>query len=381
MKKYFSVIVVGAGSMGMATGYYLGKKGIDTLLIDAYDPPHGMGSHHGETRLIRHAPNEGGQYVPLVSRAQELWYELEGESNRRLFHPTGTLIVGEENASFVKDTIAVANQFSLSMEKLNASDIESRWPQFSIPDHFTGFFESSSGLLLNEEAILAYKKLSDSYQVTMQPNTKVTSVKPFVDGVVVETDNKTFYADKVIVSAGAWTGNLLRDLGLPLQTVRKTFGWFETNDKSFQPPMLPCFYFGFENQKYYGFPGIKGSGVKVGRNDSERNIDPDLMKQDFGKYTSDEKDLKYFTKKFLPGAADKFKRGKSCMITKTPDKNFIIDMHPQFENVVIAGGFSGHGFKYSSVIGEILSQLVTNGETPHDISSFSVSRKGMVTYF
>lgn len=381
MKDYFSVIVIGAGSMGMATGFYLGKKGIDTLLIDAYDPPHGNGSHHGETRLIRHASGEGSQYVPLVLRAQELWNELEKEINKKIFYQTGTLIVGEEGAPFVNNTIAVASQFSLPMEKLNANDIESRWPQFSIPDHFTGFFETSSGALLNEEAILAYKRLSESYQVTMLPNTRVTCIKPFTDGVTVQTNNKIYYADKVVVSTGAWTGKMLSELGLPLQTVRKTFGWFETKDKSFQPPMLPCFYFDFENQRYYGFPDIKGSGVKVGRNDSERDIDPDLMKQDFGKYTSDEKDLTCFAGKFIPGAANKFKKGKACMITKTPDKNFIIGTHPQFKNVVIAGGFSGHGFKYSSVIGEILSQLIIDGKTPHDISSFSILRKELAPVF
>src|SRR5699024_4678020 len=120
------------------------------------------------------------------------------------------------------------------------------------------------------------------YQVTIQPNTRVTSITPFIDGVMVETNNKTYYADKVIACMGAWTGKMLTELDLPLQPVRKTFCWFETNDKSFHSPMLPCFYFGFENQKYYGFPDINGSGVKVGRNDSERDIDPDLMKEDFG---------------------------------------------------------------------------------------------------
>ena len=381
MKKHYSVIIVGAGSIGMAAGYYLGKQGIDTLLIDAHDPPHSLGSHHGETRLIRHASGEGAQYVSLALRAQELWYELEYEIGEKLFYPTGTLMVGENDAPFIKDTLNVANEFSLPMEKLNANEIQMKWPAFSIPEHFTGYFEPSSGALLNEACIKAYKQLSEKYQVTLQTNTVVNSIKSIDSGAMVKTNEKTYYADKVIVSAGAWTGKMLLALGLPLQPVRKTFGWFETNDISFQPPNLPCFYFNFENQKYYGFPNITGSGVKVGRNDSERDIDPDLMRQDFGKYPNDADDLKYFADKFIPRAASKFKKGRSCMITKTPDKNFIIDTHPELKNIIIAGGFSGHGFKYSSVIGEILSQLVIDGNTSHDISKFSISRKELASFF
>lgn len=381
MKEHYSVIVVGAGSIGMAAGYYLGKKGIDTLLIDAFSPPHGMGSHHGETRLIRHASGEGRQYVPLALRAQELWYELEEEIGKTLFSPTGTLMVGEHDAPFINETLKSANEFSLTMEKLNANEIQERWPRFSIPEHFTGYFEASSGALLNEECIHAFRELSKKYQVTLQTNTVVNSINSFHEGAIVKTNNNTYYADKVIVSAGAWTGKVLHSLGLPLQTVRKTFGWFKTNDISFQHPMLPCFYFSFENKRYYGFPDVNGSGIKIGRNDSERDIDPDLMSQDFGKYVNDEGDLKYFTERFIPGATSKFKSGKSCMITKTPDNNFIIDTHPELANVIIAGGFSGHGFKYSSVIGEILSQLIIDEQTTQDISDFAISRKELTPYF
>lgn len=373
MKKHYSVIVVGAGSMGMAAGYYLGKKGIDTLLIDSYDPPHGMASHHGETRLIRHAPAEGEQYVPLILRAQELWDELERETNNKLFYPTGTLLVGEEDAPFIKETVNIANKFSLPLEKLTPYEIEQRWQQFSIPEKYTGFFEPDSGVLLNQNIILAYRRLAESYQVNIQSNTKVTSIEPSNGGVTVVTNQNKYYADKLAICAGAWTGKILRDLELPLQTVRKTFGWFATNDISFQPPMLPCFYFNCDNQRYYGFPDITGSGVKVGRNDSERDIDPDIMKEDFKKHPKDKEDLIRFARKFLPNAANKFKDGRACMITKAPNKNFILDSHPDYNNIFIAAGFSGHGFKYSSAIGEVISQQLSEKKPGLDISSFSIS--------
>lgn len=140
----------------------------------------------------------------------------------------------------------MAEQFLLPIEKPDVGEIQSRWPQFSIPNNCAGFFEDTSGALLNEEFILGYKTLMKNYQVLMQFNTRVISINTHVDGVMGETNNKTFYADKLVVTAGAWTGKILSELDLPLQTVRKTFGWFKTNTKVFQPTDFPCFYFNFE---------------------------------------------------------------------------------------------------------------------------------------
>lgn len=377
MKNQYSVIVIGAGSVGMAAGYYLSKNGIDTLLLDAFDPPHGKGSHHGETRLIRHATAEGGHYVELALKAQELWNQLEMETNKTLFVPTGVLMVGECNSSFIDKTLKSAKKYSLPLETLHAAEIQKRWPGFSIPDHFVGYFEPASGTLLNEECIRAFRQEGLKRNITLQTNTKVNSIDFVSSGAIVKTEENTYYADQVIICAGAWTGKVLSSLGLPLEPVRKTFGWFESNDSVFQSPMLPCFYFSLKDERYYGFPDINGSGVKVGRNDSERKIDPDLMSQDFNKYPSDEGDLRSFLERFLPGAAGKLKQGKACMITKTPDMDFIVDHHPKFPHVKIAGGFSGHGFKYSSVLGKILSQLVIDGHTEYDISKFSISRPAL----
>ncbi|MED4205408.1 N-methyl-L-tryptophan oxidase [Neobacillus mesonae] len=378
MKKQYSVIVVGAGSVGMATGYYLAKKGIETLLIDTFDPPHGRGSHHGETRLIRHATAEGSHYVELALKSQELWHQLEKEIDKRLFLPTGTLMVGECDSTFIDETLKSAMEYSLPLETLHAAEIRKRWPGFSVPDHYIGYFEPGSGALLNEECIMAYRTLGLHYKAHLQTNTRVDSIDFLSSGVIVKTAQNTYYADQVVICGGAWTGKILSSLNLPLEPVRKTFGWFEADDPTYYYTSLPCFYFSLNNERYYGFPNINGSGVKVGRNDSERSIDPDFMKQDFNQYPSDESDLRSFLERFLPGAAGKLKQGKSCMITKTPDMNFIIDQHPEYPHVKIAAGFSGHGFKYCSVLGEILSQLVLDGRTEYDISKFSITRGALV---
>lgn len=376
MNKNFSVIIVGAGSVGMAAGYYLSKKGVDTLLIDAFDPPHGKGSHHGETRMIRHATHVssrgGQQYVPLVKRAQQLWHNLENELEETLFIPTGTLSVGEADSFYMKKNMEEGKKSS-QLELLKADEVNRNWPSFSIPEHFMGCFELSSGALLNEKCIYAYRMLRSKNKATLLTNTKVQSVDLFSQGVTVVTAENAYHADKVIISSGAWTGKIIGTLGIPLQPVRKTFAWFEANDLSLQHPQMPCFHFSFENKLYYGFPSINGSGVKLGRSDAERNINPDVMRQDFGKYASDEGDLRSFLDRFLPNASGKLKNGKACLITNTPDKQFIVDRHPEFPHVYITGGYSGKGFQISSVLGEILSQLITEEKTIHNISAFSLA--------
>ncbi|SDI75206.1 N-methyl-L-tryptophan oxidase [Natribacillus halophilus] len=381
MNKNYSVIIVGAGSVGMATGYYLSKKGVDTLLIDEFNPPHGKASHHGETRLIRHVShvsNEEGQYIiPLALRSQELWFNLEKELEETLFIPTGTLSVGEASSLFVSKIVAEGRRNPQFLEVLNAHEINKNWPGFSIPEHFIGCFEFSSGALLNEKCIKAYRELRSKSKAKLLTNTRVKSIDPFTSGVIVKTEENTYYADKTLVCAGAWTGKILTSLDLPLQPVRKTFAWFETNDLSHQHPQLPCFHLDFENQHYYGFPNMNGDGIKLGRTDSEMKINPDLMKQDFGKYPSDEGDLRNVLDRFLPKASGKLKKGRSCLITNTPDKQMIIDQHPEFPHVYISGGYSGKGFQISSALGEILSQLIDEDSPTHDISAFSLSRSSL----
>lgn len=375
MKKNYDVIVVGGGAIGSAAGYYLGKTGLETLMIDMYTPPHSKGSHHGETRLIRHASAEGTQYVPLVLRAQELWSDLEKQSNEKLFYPSGTLLAGEENAPFIADSVSVAKRYSLPLESLSAKQIEHRFPQFTVPNTYQSFFEATSGVLMSTKILLAFRQLIAHYnKVNTLYDTKVISIKSIHNGVEVITSRGSFFASKVIISAGGWSERLLDNIELPLQTMRKTFGWFKAVGNEFYPPNLPCFYFNFNKRKYYGFPNISGSGIKIGRNDSEIPMEPDT-KEEFGEYSEDEEDLIYFMKKIIPAVSRNFKKGETCFITKTPDKNFIIDSHPENDNIIIATGFSGHGFKYSIVIGEILSQLIKEGKTTYDISTFSINRQ------
>nr|WP_263323526.1 N-methyl-L-tryptophan oxidase [Neobacillus sp. Marseille-Q6967] len=372
---HYDVIVIGAGSMGMAAGYFLAKSGKRTLLLDSFNPPHNKGSHHGDTRIIRYAYGEGEEYVPLVLKAQELWNDLEKVSGKQLFLQTGVLNVGSEQTDFIQNIISSSKTYSLPLEVMGASEVNKRWPGISLPDEYIGCFEPTSGVLKPEECISAYRELAEMHGASILTNSKVKEISVQQNLVTIKTAEQTLTSDGLIVSAGAWSGSLLSMLGLelPLNPVRKTFAWFDANESLYNHHRFPAFAFETAEGLYYGFPSIDGSGLKVGRHDGGENINPDEDILGFGELEGDEADLKQFLNQYMPHT-QQLKYGKTCIYTLTPDEDFIIDVHPSYSNVAIASGFSGHGFKFSSVVGLILSELIITGKTEHDVSPFSMNR-------
>ncbi|WP_407272466.1 N-methyl-L-tryptophan oxidase [Radiobacillus sp. PE A8.2] len=372
----YDVIIVGAGSMGMAAGYYLAKQGKRVLLIDSHNPPHAEGSHHGETRIIRHAYGEGESYVEMALRAQELWYELEEQSDEKIFIPTGVINVGKPESTFIQNVIRSANSYSLNVEQLTADEINQRWTGFRVPEGYVGCFEVDSGVLMSENCIRAFRKQAEAHGAVLKVNAPVTSISIFENSVKVETAEESFTAESLIMTPGAGTRMLLPlvKLELPLQEERNTFSWFDTDESIYNATAFPAFSFELPTETYYGFPSIDQAGVKIGRHDGGIPRDMSQPLDEFGTYEQDERDVSRYAERCMPkvGAHN---IGRACTYTMTPDGDFIIDKHPDHEHVIIACGFSGHGFKFSSVIGEILSQLVTgNRETALDISPFSIKR-------
>lgn len=376
LKNHYDVVIVGAGSMGIAAGYYLSKLGKRTLLLDANDPPHSLGSHHGDTRIIRHAYGEGRQYVPLALRAQELWRELEQESETKLFSNTGVLCVGAEGSPFIEEVMNSAQEFSLPQEILSSDAIHSRWPGITLPEGLVGCLEKNSGVLFSEECIRAYRKLGIANGMTLVPYTKVVKIEKSAEGTILHTETEQYSADFVVVCSGAWTGKIIEETGvdLPLQPTRKTVSWFECDELLYDSSHFPAFSIDVGNEHYYGFPSINGSGLKIGRHDGGEKVDPDCFNREYLTNSSDESECRNFIQKYLPQANGRLLKGKTCLYTLTPDEHFIIDQHPVFSNFILAAGFSGHGFKFASVVGEIICDLVTKGKTNYDISMFSLKR-------
>ncbi|MCM3145225.1 N-methyl-L-tryptophan oxidase [Brevibacillus sp. MER 51] len=372
----YDVIIVGAGSMGMAAGYYLAKQGVRTLMIDAFDPPHTMGSHHGDTRIIRHAYGEGKQYVPLALRAQQLWSELEQASGIPIFAKTGVLNAGPLNCTFLNEIRESAEQYSLPLEVLSATEVMQRWPGINLPADYYGCLEPASGVLYCENGIHAYRELALASGATLLTNTPVTQLEPAENGFIVHTESASYHGDKVLLSAGAWNGSLLDSLGLsiPLKPTRKTVAWFGADEGQYSADGFPAFIFRLDDSMFYGFPSFDGAGVKIGRHDGGHAIDPDKLERTFGTYLSDEGCVRSFLETYMPGAAGPLRQGKVCIYTMTPDEHFVIDRHPQHPQLVFAAGFSGHGFKFASAIGEATSQLLVEGASSLDLSMFSWKR-------
>ncbi|MFB9279481.1 N-methyl-L-tryptophan oxidase [Cohnella cellulosilytica] len=376
MERY-DVIVVGAGAMGMSAGYHLAASGRRTLLIDADDPPHRGGAHHGETRIIRHAYGEGRAYTPMALRAQRLWKELERETGRRLFLPTGFLQTGEPGSAMLEEMRQSAAEHALPVESLDRAEIRRRWPTLALPDTHVGCYESGSGVLLCEACVGAYREAALARGAALLTNTLVVSIEPDAEGATVRTEAGVYRADSVVLTAGKFAGPLLGGIGLkpPLTPIRKTVAWFAASGGEYGAGRFPAFLFDLPEGVYYGFPDLDGSGVKAGRHDGDwRPVSAGEPLAPYGADPDDGADVGRFVGKYLPGAEATPGRGASCSYTMTPDEHFILDRHPEHARIVIGAGFSGHGFKFASVIGEMLARMASGEPPGFDIGMFSIAR-------
>lgn len=374
---HYDSIVIGAGSMGMAAGYYLSREGHQTLCIDAHTPPHDFGSHHGETRLIRYAYGEGEKYVPFVLRAKELWEELATLSEREIFRQVGILNFTPAGDPYMDNVISSAQKFDLPVEVLTAAEVNARWDGLDFPQNTVACFEPTSGVLMIENIIRSYYELAKKEGLHLHTNDGVASLN-IVNNELVEVTTKagkTFTGKNVIITVGAWSTSLLKQIGIdaPINPIRKTFAWYEADEALYGDTHFPGFAFLDGQEGYYGFPSIDGAGLKVGRHDTGDTVNPDDVKVPFGEVAGDKEDLHKFLTTYMPKVGD-LKFGKTCMYSMTPDGDFIIDVHPEYKNIAFAGGFSGHGFKFASAVGECLKDLVTTGTSKVDLQVFSMSR-------
>ncbi|MWV44523.1 N-methyl-L-tryptophan oxidase [Paenibacillus sp. HJL G12] len=372
--KSYDVIIVGAGSMGMSAGYYLARRGVRTLLIDAFDPPHREGSHHGEPRLIRHAYSGHAVYTGMAIRAHELWNELEERMERKLLIQSGVLNITDTQINSFDERIAEAAKQGVHTEKLNADDIRKRWKGLELPNHFEAMYEPAAGYLCSEACVDSYKALALAHGAELLPHTAVCGITARRGSVVVHTRTAKFHGAKLILTAGAWFSTLAPFISLPVRAVRKTVGWFETGSSDFHAGKFPGFTLHTQEGGYYGFPDIGGAGLKIGRHDTGLEWKPGEPLLPFGSLNEDEGDLRGVLGKYMPAAAGRLSKGTVCKYEMSPDEDFIIDRHPHYPHIVVAGGFSGHGFKFSSVVGEICSQLVLDEASQHDIRPFALSR-------
>ena len=383
----YDAIVVGLGAMGSATLYQMARRGANVLGIDQFDPPHTMGSTHGESRVTRLAVGEGPEYMPLVRRTHEIWRDLEAQTGNTLLHESGGYIfcpVGggagwHSGGDFAVESAKLATGYSVPHELLDAAEVRRRHPLIRLEDHFHAYYEPTGGIVDPEKAIAGQLRLAQGLGAEIRPNERVLKIESENDGVTVVTSQGRYSAEKVVVSTGAWVKHFLP------KTSHQSFGiyrqvmyWYETEDLSaFSVENFPfLLWIGDTKEDYFGaFPIAAGhkSAVKMLTEQYYESCDPDTVPRDIT-----QAEIEAFTARFVPrkldGVTTNCIEAKACLYTVTPDEHFVIDWHPDHQNVLVASPCSGHGFKHSAAIGESIAQLVLQGQSQIDLSKFSFDR-------
>jgi len=370
----FDTIICGLGAMGSAAAFHLARRGQRVLGLDRYTPPHTLGSSHGKSRIIREAYFENPLYVPFVRRAYECWAELEQLSGKQLLTPTGGLMIGPRGGSVVDGARASAVTHGLPFEQLGAADVERRVGAFHMAAGDVAIFEPRAGILAPERAIEAHLALAAASGAALHYDEPVLRWTATDDGVQVTTARRTVRAHRLVISAGPWAGELLADLALPLAVERNAVYWFEParNAASFAPDRFPIFIHEFApGRAWYGFPDV-GDGVKVALHHQGEPADPAAPRRPVS--ATEVAFIRTLLERYLPDANGRLLETAVCLYTNTPDDHFILGRHPAHAAVIVASPCSGHGFKFSSAIGEVIAGLAIDGESRFDLHPFRVAR-------
>lgn len=379
----FDVIVLGVGSMGSATCFHLARRGLKVLGLEQFSIPHDQGSHAGQSRIIRKAYFEHPDYVPLLERAYQNWQDLEKLTDTPLYHETGLLYYGPPEDEMMQGVKSSAKTYDVPLEVLNQDHNQNRFPQITVPSHYEGLLEPGAGFLPPERAILLYTDQAIKQGAVIKTQEKVLSWKKNPGGgVTVISDKGTYHAAKLVITAGPWAGHFIPQLQPKLQVTRQVLAWvIPKNPQPFELGQLPCWMIVDEVNPgiLYGFPIMPVGqfngpiGFKAGYHVPGQVSDPDRIERE----VSQEEEQKIIDAllRFFPESYQSTHVLKTCLYTYTPDENFVIDFLPGFDqDVVIAAGFSGHGFKFASVVGEILADLSAEGATALPIGFLNASR-------
>ncbi len=376
MSKDYDAIVVGLGAMGSAAAYHLARNGRRVLGLDRFHPPHNLGSSHGLSRIIREAYFEDPVYVPLVQRAYDLWADLETKSGKQLMLKTGGLMIGPPDGILVSGAKRSAREHHLAHQIFSASELQRRFAPFKSSQAMVAVSEPRAGILYPELAIRTHLEMAASHGAVLQFNDPVVRWEAAHDGVLVHTQTRSFTASGLLISAGAWTKSLLPDLELPLTVERQVLFWFEalSNQEHFQPKHCPVFICEYApGQFFYGLPDT-GDGLKVAFHHQGECTDPDRLRRDVD--PAELAQMRELLARFLPSANGRLNSTAVCMYTNTPDEHFLFDRHPVHPQVLIASPCSGHGFKFSPVIGEMAAAWMQHQTIPLDLTLFRLQRFG-----
>jgi len=379
----YDVIVLGLGGMGSAAAAHLAARGSRVLGIERFTPAHDRGASHGESRIIRQAYFEDPAYVPLLLRSYELWHELDRESPG-ILTITGGLMLGQPHSAAVAGSIASAHRWNLPHELLDADQLRRRFPALAPDDQTVALYEPMAGYVRPEQTVLAHLDRAAKHGATLNFGERVLDWHAHGDaeGVTVRTTRDTYTAGSLVISPGAWAPALLPEFAPSLTVERQLLFWFAptTSIEQYRAAQFPVFIWeDTSGTQLYGFPayGTAQDGVKIAFFRNGCPADPDNL--DRAIHDDEIDQMRDYLRTRIPTLPGRYLRGLACTYTTTPDENFLLAKHPRHPQVTVAAGFSGHGFKFVPVIGEIIADLVRDGTTRHPIDLFAPTRLPQTT--
>jgi sarcosine oxidase len=300
---------------------------------------------------------EGAGYVPLLRRAYHLWRDLEGRAGERLLFVTGCVDAGAPDSATVRGSLETCRQFGLEHQALDAKSLHQKFPGYRFPGDIAAVFQPDGGFLLPERCIVNYVKAAQALGAEVHTCERVIGWDASGGVVEVRTDRESYRARKLVITAGLWASQLcplLRNLAIP---ERQVVLWAQSSrPELFQLGSFPVFNLEAPEGRFYGCPEYGVPGFKIGKYHHRReNVDPTSIDREI--HSEDEAVLREGIRRYFPDADGPALAMKTCMFTNSPDEHFILDAHPEADNVYIAAGFSGHGFKFASVVGEIMTDL------------------------
>jgi sarcosine oxidase len=372
----FDAIVIGLGGMGSAAAFHLARRGRRVLGLEQFELLHERGSSHGLTRIIRLAYHEHPAYVPLLHRSYELWHELEALAGERLLITTGSVEGGPEDGATFRGALEAARIHGLAHEVLDVAELRSRYPAYGQLDPATRVvYQPDGGFLLAERTLLAHVNQALAHGAELHFHEPALEWRATAQGgVTVRTERAEYEADRLVICAGSWAGRLVPALAPYAVPERQVLAWLQPRrPELFTPERFPVFLLDVEEGNYYGFPVHDVPGFKFGRYHHLREpMDPD--DPDRSTRPDDEAILRVFAIRHFPEGAGPTIMLKACLFTNSPDEHFLIDLLPDAPQVSVAAGFSGHGYKFCSLVGEVMADLAIDGATDHDIGLFRLSR-------
>jgi sarcosine oxidase len=377
----YDAIVIGLGGMGSAASYYLSDRGLSVLGLEQFSIGHDFGSSHGVNRIIRLAYAEGSGYVPMLRRAYYLWRQIERTAGEQLLYVTGGIDAGPENGAIISGSLRSCREHRLKHELLNADELHRRFPGYALPKELVAVHQPDAGFVLSERAIIAYVVAALSRGAEIHGHERVRSWHERKGLVSVRTTKNLYQARRLVITAGPWASKMVPFLRRPRLAVpeRQVMIWTQPKRPAhFRVGAFPIFNMEARESRrvvrYYGFPIFGVPGFKLGRyHHLGENVDPDRMDREC--HPRDEHVLRTAIRRYFPDADGPTLAMKTCLFTNSPDEHFVIGRHPGCSRVVVAAGFSGHGFKFASVVGEALADIALDGASARfDLGIFALER-------